>query len=255
MWKVLGGSVTGASHARLGLPCQDACGWLGLPDGVLIVVADGAGSRPRSDIGAAAAVRAVLTWAGATLAAEQETDLTMACHVAREAIDAVARIDGTDVSDYACTLAIGLVTEASAHFAQIGDSITVIRRVSGDLDTIAPPDRAEYANETTFVTSPDWARNVRLTTIPADEIDALALSTDGLQFKILADIASATPYPPFFHDVFTWAVTDAASTTSLVEFIDGVDDQTGDDKTLLLAVRTRHRGSTTEPPQDRRPTA
>lgn len=60
-WRILGASLAGSSHLAAGLPCQDAHGWRELPGGVwLAAVADGAGSAPRSDEGAALAVDAAL---------------------------------------------------------------------------------------------------------------------------------------------------------------------------------------------------
>ena len=51
-WQVLGASVPGAGHVRGGQDCQDAHRWRALPGGVLVVaVADGAGSAPRSELG------------------------------------------------------------------------------------------------------------------------------------------------------------------------------------------------------------
>src|SRR5437867_2109068 len=56
-WMVFGCSSRGQHHAATGLPCQDAHAVAGLPGGaVVLVVADGAGSAPRSDQGAALAV-------------------------------------------------------------------------------------------------------------------------------------------------------------------------------------------------------
>jgi hypothetical protein len=211
-----------------------------LDRGVLLAVSDGAGSRPRSGEGAKAAVDAVLTW-GQTAAPEacRGTDLRAAFGAARAAIHAIARPSGAAPSDFACTLAIALIDAASVRFAQVGDSIAVTRKASGELQTVAAPSRNEYVNETTFLTDPTWEQDLRLTETPVDEIDALALSTDGLQFKILADVTAGIPFTPFFDDAFAWATTQEATSPSLLEFIDGLDDQTGDDKTMLLAVRAR----------------
>jgi hypothetical protein len=72
--------------------------------------------------------------------------------------------------------------------------------------------------------------------IEGGRASAWALSTDGLQFKILADLDSGAAYAPFFEDVFAWAATPQGNSDDLLAFIAGLDAQSGDDKTLLIAV-------------------
>lgn len=67
-WRVIGRSVAGSAHVARNLPCQDALAWRELPDGRLILaVADGAGSAARSELGAAAAVEAMVEALARTL--------------------------------------------------------------------------------------------------------------------------------------------------------------------------------------------
>ena len=54
-----GASVIGPGHRRDGLPNQDAWGHASVAGGRVVVVADGLGSKPHSDVGSAAACRAV----------------------------------------------------------------------------------------------------------------------------------------------------------------------------------------------------
>jgi serine/threonine protein phosphatase PrpC len=61
MWNFVGAKVTGCSHIRSDMPCQDAFALRLLPGETLIVaIADGAGSSARSDVGAQFAVQAAL---------------------------------------------------------------------------------------------------------------------------------------------------------------------------------------------------
>jgi hypothetical protein len=105
------------------------------------------------------------------------------------------------------------------------------------LRTISPSPRGEYVNETTFVTSAGAFDLLRLDRLPEGEVSAVAMSTDGLRMKILDDVAAATPYGPFFEDIFTYACSDRVKDTAVAAFIDGLADQTGDDKTLVVAVK------------------
>src|SRR6185436_9273324 len=68
LWRLLGASVTGTSHLKSGLPCQDAHACRALPGGVILAVADGAGSAERSAEGARCAADSVLTALEASLA-------------------------------------------------------------------------------------------------------------------------------------------------------------------------------------------
>lgn len=60
VWKVIGASVTGDSHASGGAGCQDASGWRRQSGITCLAVADGAGSRPLSAAGSALAVEQAL---------------------------------------------------------------------------------------------------------------------------------------------------------------------------------------------------
>ena len=50
-WMVSGGSVTGTSHRRVGLPCQDSSSYCIAGEVLIAAVADGAGSAALSDVG------------------------------------------------------------------------------------------------------------------------------------------------------------------------------------------------------------
>lgn len=56
-WRIHGLSVEGYRHRRQGLPCQDACAAIATSSVAVLAVADGAGSRPRSEEGARLAVQ------------------------------------------------------------------------------------------------------------------------------------------------------------------------------------------------------
>ena len=68
-WSVLGRSVRGTAHLRHGVRCQDSWHVGRVPGGGLVIaVADGAGSAARSDEGSAVAVRAAVGHVLAALA-------------------------------------------------------------------------------------------------------------------------------------------------------------------------------------------
>ena len=55
--EVAAGSVAGRMHRRLARPNQDAVSWIRARRGVVLVVCDGCGGAPRSEVGAALGAR------------------------------------------------------------------------------------------------------------------------------------------------------------------------------------------------------
>jgi hypothetical protein len=241
VWKVIGASVAGSSHQKNGTGCEDASGWREWPGVTCLAVADGAGSRPMSGSGAALAVQRALVVVGECAArpgAGEAADwIRTAFSDARGRIEAMAADEGRDVGDYGTTLGVAVLTGDAVCIGQLGDTIAVVGH-AGEYRTVAPAPRGEYANETNFVTDVALHRLLRLTILPAAEADAVVLSTDGLRFKIL-DLSTTVPYRPFFEDLVTYAHTPEGSVEGIERFLSGLEnDQSGDDKTLVAAVRT-----------------
>ena len=125
---------------------------------------------------------------------------------------------------------------------------------------MVPEQAAEYVNETTFITDHRALDRARYTVRPSKEVDAIFLPTDGLRFKILADLGTSTPFVPFFEDVEAYLQSREPRTDALRQFLSGLDDQSGDDKTLVAAVRmnsprgldTGTEGPATEPDERQR---
>jgi hypothetical protein len=244
-WRALGASVAGTSHVAAGRGCDDAHGWWIGAEGEIgvLAVADGAGSRPGTSIvGATAAVRAVVTGArepsfGAALEADVVGATVSLVRAALGAVAARAEEAGLPVERLATTIGLAVLGRTDVVVAQVGDGLAVIEEPAGTIRSVAVADRSEYANETVFLTSPDALDHVKVHRAPARSVRAVALSTDGLRYKVLDDLRTGVPYTPFFHDAWTFAARAGAGSEAIERFLAGVDDQTGDDKTLLLAVR------------------
>jgi hypothetical protein len=236
VWKVIGASVAGRSHQAAGTGCEDASAWRVRPGLACLAVADGAGSRPMARDGATLAVFHALEAASQfTSTGDPASWLRRAFAHARDQIGVVASARGRDAGDYATTLAVAVLTREVIAIAQVGDTIAVTG-TGGRYETAAPAPRGEYVNETTFITGPEAIDELRISIRPAAGVDAVFLSTDGLRFKILDDLASGTPFSPFFDDLAAYARSPSATTDAVRRFLGGVDDQSGDDKTLLAAV-------------------
>ena len=231
-WRLLGGSVTGSVHRRQGRGCDDAFGWL-VDDAVVVAAtADGAGTRAgTSAFGAFTAVAAVLA------AAHDDPALEHLFQAALSAVEDAADGLGTAPDMLATTLSVAVIAGGRLAIGQVGDGIAV--HGSGDaVEAVAVGERAEHVNETVFLTSPDaLAEHLRTFAAPVDAVDALALATDGLRYQVLDDPAAQRPYAPFFQAAWAYARRSDATPAAVTAFLEEVEDQSGDDKTLLLAVR------------------
>ena len=230
-WRALGASVAGSGHRARGIGCEDACAFSVTDDGALLIaVADGAGSAPRSSEGSTRAVAAAMD------ALRSGADVCAVMHAARRSLEPVAA--GERMGDLATTLLVVRVAPSGGGIetAQVGDGAVVLRRDDGAMSVLAADAKGEYLNETVFVTSEGWLDALRVETVPSDGVDALAVLTDGLQLVAL-DLATGAPHAPFFAPFFSF-VADDGDVAQLEAFLgsDRVGERTDDDVTLVVAT-------------------
>ncbi|MBI5876419.1 MAG: protein phosphatase 2C domain-containing protein [Chloroflexi bacterium] len=242
-WHVVGASVQGSAHTRQGAPCQDAHGWRVLPDDILILaVADGAGSAPRSLEGAQAAVGAVLATLADGFAAPEplppDVLLRDAFARAREALAVLAAEAGVPLAQFASTLTCAIAGANVLTVASLGDG-AVIAETGGELRLAsAPPQKGEYANETHFLTQDDARDCVQIARVDGTA-RAVAATTDGL-LRLALRLPDYAPHAPFFQPLFAFAAqAHADADVELAAFLcsERVTARTDDDKTLVIAVR------------------
>ena len=236
-WQVAAASRPGKSHVEADIPCQDSSEYLVCPDtdALIAAVADGAGSAVHSQQGAQTATTAFIREAQVILAEGDSPCLAIeaAFSAARQAVVDLAEVAQTDTSDYATTLLAVIWTKEGLAAAQIGDGIIVV-----DDEVVIEPDKGEYANETTFITSEDAAPHMRVIDKPTDR---LAMTTDGMQ-NLVVDYSGERPIPhgPFFDPLFQWLSEqddEEQACARLGSFLesDRVRQRTHDDVTLLFA--------------------
>lgn len=260
-WRGFGASATGTSHAERGGDCEDAHALIALDGGGLVIaVADGAGSARCSQRGAWIAVEAAAEVAAAVASAGETEPARAGIEAARRALEATVAADGESaqaerasgddpgdgaddnggeggplaLADLACTLLVAVLIDDRVDAAQVGDGAVIVRR-GGRLAVMAAGERGEFLNETCFVTSTGWAEELH--TESADEVDAVAVMTDGLQLLAL-DMTTGQPHAAFFDPLLSWAAGSKADGRDLVLFLgsEKVNARTDDDKTLALAV-------------------
>ena len=252
-WRVISASVAGSAHTRVGTPCQDSLGFsTDIRDGVLVVaVADGAGSARHAEVGsaiaAAAAVRAASrllrlhthpVYEGVLREILRETFL-----FARGCLAAEATRSGWDIRELSTTLIVAVCTPEMTGAAQIGDGAVVTAAAADGEDPLtlfSAPQRGEYANETSFITSGDWHTRLEIR-VRRRSTRCLAVFTDGVQSLALDSLHDFRPHRPFFAPLIRWAVPqvdESAASDGLRTFLGSsrVSDRTDDDLTLLIAT-------------------
>jgi len=152
-----------------------------------VALADGAGSRPRSEVGAEAVVRTTLR-----MLSSQFDEIYKMCEEAGDAarshiyaellksLSRAARVEKCDVSALASTLLF--VAHKGSRFlaGHIGDGVIARIDESGTPHTLSSPDNGEFANSTVFVTDSLAAERFRLIR-GAEEVSAsgFVLMSDG----------------------------------------------------------------------------
>jgi Protein phosphatase 2C len=270
-WRVMGVSVTGTSHLRIGRGCDDAHGFrLHESDQLLLAAADGAGSAAYSAMGAATAVRSTLDAAELILTGPLQPNqrdqwlsvLTMilqsthaALHrlasekiiVSQSSSEKYSPLTGKPtIRDYATTLMVAIITPDWVATVQVGDGAMVVQQDDGSFTSLTPRNQSEYVNETDFVTDSAYLSLADYTVLPRTGIRGIALLTDGLQ-TVAMKMPENIPYAPFFTPLFRTVARSAGSFGSArTEAIEGalrsfleserICARTDDDKTLVLAV-------------------
>jgi hypothetical protein len=246
MWKAVGASVAGTSHARRNQPCQDASYCRLLAGRILVgAVADGAGSARYGGEGAQVAARAAVDAVAAHAPRLDRLDsadhwhrvLRAAMDVARGQVEVSATLYGLPPKEFATTLLLFVGRPGSVIAAQIGDGAVIVQDATGGFHALTTPQNGEYANTTTFLVSPGAFKTVQHQAWdgPFTGIGAL---TDGLQ-RLALVMPTGQPHPNFFSPLFKFmAGADGADATDeLIGFLrsDKVASRADDDLTLMLA--------------------
>lgn len=245
-WRVVASQVTGRSHQRSNLPCQDRAVFRVTEGSILLVaVADGAGSASAAERGAEAATTAALDFLGEAIGAgrvDYESMLRDAARTARKAVEACASDLVTDVRQLASTLLLAVCGPNGGGALQIGDGVIVVGPKADGWCWVFWPQHGEYANTTRFLTDDDWESHLQAGPLRAAD-HRIAVITDGLE-RLALHYESKTVFQPFFDGLFrplceTRSIAEAeALRPALEEFLgsDRVTSQTDDDISIVLAM-------------------
>ncbi len=250
---VVGGRVTGPSHAKAGKGCDDAFAWISFPDGAqVLAVADGAGSvTGTSAWGSWAATQYVTTESNARLLVDElssatdekrvEEVLRIAFLGALQNVMICGKLMGLAPESMNTTLCIAVLIPDHTYVAEIGDGIIAVMR-HDRAETVLMEAKGESAATDTYFLQL-LARNSHHAQWRCGDCGptpAIALSTDGLRYQATSIKDDYAAHPGFFETLWNLLEAGKVTRTSLENWLEtktSVNDPPGDDKTLLLAIR------------------
>lgn len=182
-WTMQEYAAQGLSHVEMSIPCQDKVCHATFAGAFVIALADGAGSAAHSEIGAERATEVTCDFISKNFDSISETinALEVKKSILNNILDAFHKIvDDThwELSSLACTLLFVAVKGTTCLVGHIGDGV-ICCRIEETLRAISLPSNGEFANSTTFVTSPNALSDFRLYKGETDKIDGFCLMSDG----------------------------------------------------------------------------
>jgi serine/threonine protein phosphatase PrpC len=255
-WKAIARFAVGTSHQEEKIPCQDYGHYRIFNDVIVGAVADGAGSAKYSHIGSKVAVETTLKYLSTISEylqqrkrcwqrvsqplSEQEAKKLFTKTVNHVISDLTKQAANKDysVSDLACTLLVFVATPEWVAAMQIGDGFIVMSSQNKEYQMLFKPDKGEFFNETTFVTSVSGLEEMQVQVFSGKQ-EFICAATDGLE-KVAIRFSDWQPFPPFFKPLEEYLrQTDQPGCDGdnyIMDFLDSdrLNARTSDDKTLLL---------------------
>ncbi|BAY17375.1 hypothetical protein NIES21_32120 [Anabaenopsis circularis NIES-21] len=253
-WKAIACSATGTCHIDRNVPCQDYGDYIVIDDVIVGAVADGAGSAKHSDIGSKLAVKTTLSHLYRLLRWNKRKNEDLRKPITpdiakktfndtltkvKDVLNKEVQSKGFSINDLACTLLVFCATPTWIAAMQIGDGFIVVKlKESNNYQLLFPPDKGEYANETTFVTSTNAFSRMKVDVIIGKQ-EFICASTDGLE-RLAIDFRTGEAFSGFFNP-FEQGLRERdkhEEEKSLEDWLysEGVNARTDDDKTLLVCL-------------------
>lgn len=252
--RVVGCSVPGPSHEEDDVRCQDA--WYGdtcQDSRFVIAVGDGLGSATLSHEGSQLATEEAVSELKQCLEREESIDqqamnrsMKRAFGVCKQTLtDRAAELEQPPEA-LNTTLLAAVAGPTGAAAAAVGDG-GVVYHHEGTHNLLIPRERTEYANQTTPILSDHWEDSFRFGY--RDDIEAVALFTDGLDPFVWDTDSGTSPRETFFDRVFSYIRSTRdwdAATEELCQFLNDelFREYSGDDKTIALGVLPRETAPT-----------
>ena len=253
VWKTFAARSTGSSHQFTNTPCQDAY-LVENPsqDILLIAISDGAGTASRSSDGSTRIVEASLKSIKTSLSDQEDLFQIdpnfISGVISKSFLDAqidiisFADTESVNLKEFSATLSIVALIGDWVAFGQIGDGVVVVETEIGEFTTKTRPQRGEYVNETTFITSENLQKKIEVVVEKAS-YHSITVMTDGL-LSLATKLDKNEAYNPFFAPLLTYFRTfeDAeAGSRKLGELLESeqVSKKSDDDKSLVIAINEK----------------
>jgi hypothetical protein len=249
-WQAVAKSVIGTKHIKSETPCQDYSAYKVIDQESVIIgaVSDGMGSAKFSEIGSKLAVRTTLKYLHKVAVWRYKVDEnTWKKHCekllieVRNKLNIYAQKKEVNIDDLACTLIAFVATPQRLVAMQIGDGLIVVRSNDEDYELLFQPDKGEFLNETTPVTS-STAVGEMLFCVKSKAYDFICAATDGVEHLGLDKKTQKwKPYEKFFQGLEESIFSNNTLQHKEREVDDFLNDEnlnkrTDDDKTLLLCA-------------------
>ncbi len=192
----IGASRRGRSHAHDAKYREDAFRLGKVSQWLILAVADGAGSKPLSRVGARVACDSAVAYLKGkleNLAEGQDQKIILRAALSGAMAYALAEIVAEaaqrekEAEDFACTLLLAAYSTRPENpvvgIAQVGDGGIAAQTQNGSCGQLSLADRGAFAGEALFITSRDaqmsWANRARVYQLSIP-LNALLLATDGV---------------------------------------------------------------------------
>ncbi|TAF14146.1 MAG: hypothetical protein EAZ76_10130 [Nostocales cyanobacterium] len=264
-WQAVAKSVIGTKHIKSETPCQDYSKYKIVDQGQVIVgaVSDGMGSAKHSEKGSRLAVETTIkylinqqNWKYKLDENAWKESFKNLLREVRNQLNKYAINHQLDINELDCTLITFVATRKFIAAMQVGDGLIVVRANDQDYELLFQPNKGEYQNVPTSVTSAA-AISEMLYCVKYKGYDFICAATDGIENLALD---KKTPKWKPFDNFFKMGLEPSIfSSQSLQDKEIDVEDflnsqkmnkNTDDDKTLLLCAYSDFIGSREFPEED-----
>ncbi len=255
-WRYAHSSVIGLAHLNQNTECQDRLVCRAFEteaDGEVLIaaVADGAGSTTHGQTGAEIACEFFVTQITEFLQSGNASVKSLNEDFGRRwigffqnRIAELAREEKSEMREYASTFVGVIVGKTGAAFYQVGDGGAVFSP-DGEPSSYKfaiEPTETEYVNQTEFLTD-DAAANILRFRFVEEAIEDIILFSDGI-FAVAVDYKNNQPHEPFLMPMIAPLRNGANAADlngKLEKFLASpkLNEKTDDDKTIILASRTK----------------
>ncbi len=176
--KIASSCVRGIAHKALDMPCQDYVASMQEGQRAVIALADGAGSRMFSQIGAQIATQTVCKICMEAFDSLFEMQEEVLAHYLSEKIQNELHNGTYSLSELSCTLLFYAMDKDRFISGHIGDGM-IFRIRNTEADILSYPENGAEANQTYFITEEDACKHLRLQKGPVEARTTVLLCSDG----------------------------------------------------------------------------